>query len=86
LPEGKKVSNNIVDDLLLSANEFNIYGKSSLIEYNYRDNSRSGELLIQQIKSNPGDAYQTILKNKMQKLKQPQATAASDFNIKPVPK
>jgi hypothetical protein len=84
-PEGKKVSNNIVDDLLLSANEFNIYGKSSLIEYNYRDNNRSDELLIQQIKSNPGNAYQTILKNKMEKLKQPQ-TAASDFNIKPVPK
>lgn len=85
LPEAKKGSNNIVDDLLLSANEFNIYGKSSLIEYNYRDNNRPDELLIQQIKSNPGNAYQTILKKKMEKLKQPQ-TAASDFNIKPVPK
>jgi hypothetical protein len=85
LPDGKKVSNNIVDELLLSANEFNIYGKSALIEYNYHDNNQTDELLIQQIKSNPGNAYQTILKNKMQKLKQPQATS-SDFNIKPVPK
>lgn len=85
LPVGKKVSNNIVDELLLSANEFNIYGKSTLIEYNYRNNSRSDELLIQQIKSNPGNAYKTILKNKMEKLKQPQS-ATSDFNIKPVPK
>ena len=82
---GRKISNNIVDELLLSANEFNIYGKSSLIEYNYRDNNRANELLIQQIKANPNNAYQTILKNRLEKLKQPQA-AISDFNVKPVPK
>jgi hypothetical protein len=81
----KKISNNIVDELLLSANEFNIYGKSTLIEYNRQDNTLSNDLLIQQIKINPGNAYQTILKNKLQKLKEPQ-TPASDFNIKPVPK
>jgi hypothetical protein len=85
LPDGKNISNNIVDELLLSANEFNIYGKSSLIEYNYKDNNRSSELLIQQIKANPDNAYQTILKNKLEKLKQPQASTP-DFNVKPVPK
>ena len=85
MPDGKRASNNIVDELLLSANEFNIYGKSSLIEHNYRDNEPIGELLIQQIKTNPKNAYQAILKNKLNKLKQPQASS-SDFNVKPVPK
>ena len=85
LPNGKGVSNNIVDELLLSANEFNIYGKSSLIEYNYKGNNRTSELLLQQIKANPDDAYQEILENKLQKLKQGKSST-SDFNIKPVPK
>jgi len=84
-PDGRKISNNIVDELLLSANEFNIYGKSSLIEYNYRDNEPANEFLIQQIKTNPDNAYRTILKRKLEKLKQPQ-TSASDFSVKPVPK
>lgn len=81
----RKLSNNIIDELLLSANEFNIYGKSSLIEYNSRDNNQTGTLLIQQIKNNPDNAYQNILKRKLEKLKQPQASA-SDFSVKPVPK
>ena len=55
------------------------------MEYNYRDNEPNGELLIQQIKTNPQNAYQAILKNKLKKLKQPQASS-SDFNVKPVPK
>ena len=83
--DGRKISNNIVDELLLSANEFNIYGKSSLIEYNYKNNKPGNELLIQQIKTNPDNAYQTILKRKLEKLKQPQAST-SDFSVKPVPK
>jgi len=74
-----------VDELLLSANEFNIYGKSSLIEFNYKDNEPANELLIQQIKTNPDNAYQTILKRKLEKLKQPQGPT-SDFTVKPVPK
>jgi hypothetical protein len=81
----KKVFNNIVDELLLSANEFNIYGKSSFIEYNYHDNNAAGELLIRQIKANPEKAYQAILKNKIKKIRQ-QQTVSDDFNIKPVPK
>lgn len=85
LPNGKGVSNNIVDELLLSANEFNIYGKSSLIEYNYKGNNRTSELLLQQIKANPDDAYQEILENKLQTLKQGKSST-SDFNVKPVPK
>ena len=85
LPNTKGVSNNIVDELLLSANEFNIYGKSSLIEYNYKGDNRTNELLIQQIKINPDNAYQVILKNKLQKLKQPKSST-SDFIVKPVPK
>ena len=84
-PNGKKVSNNIVDELLLSANDLNIYGKSTLIEYNYRDNEPIGDLLIQQIKADPKKAYQIILKNKLDKLKRAQQTI-SDFNVKPVPK
>lgn len=85
LPNGRGVSNNIVDELLLSANEFNIYGKSTLIGYGYRDNNRNSELLIQQIKANPDDAYQEILKNKLQTIKQTKSST-SDFNVKPVPK
>jgi hypothetical protein len=85
LPNTRRVSNNIVDELLLSANEFNIYGKSSLIEYNYKEDKRTSELLLQQIKANPDNAYQAILKNKLQKLRQPKS-AISDFNVKPVPK
>lgn len=77
---GSKVSNNIVNELLLSANDFNIYGKSTLIEYN----TRANESLLQQIKANPGNAYQNILKNKLDKLKQPQ-TSGEGFNVKPVP-
>ena len=85
LPTGREVSNNIVDELLLSANEFNIYGKSSLIEYNYKEDARANELLIQQIKADPDNTYQAILKNKLQILKQ-QKNSTSDFNVKPVPK
>jgi hypothetical protein len=84
LPAEEKVSHNIIDELLLSANEFNIYGKSTLIEYNYKDKS-TNEFLIRQIKSDPDNAYQTILKNKLGKLKQPKAST-SDFTVKPVPK
>ncbi|MBL7702547.1 MAG: hypothetical protein JNM14_09865 [Ferruginibacter sp.] len=85
LQEGKKGYNNLVDELLLSANEFNIYGKSSFIEYNYRDDNSTNELLIGQIKTNPEKAYQTILKNKIKRLKQ-QQPVSPDFNVKPVPK
>ncbi len=85
LPTAKGGSNNIVDELLLSANEFNIYGKSSLIEYNYKGDNRANELLIQQIKADPDNTYQTILKNKLQILKQSK-NSTLDFNVKPVPK
>ena len=81
----RKLSNNIIDELLLSANEFNIYGKSSLIEYNSRDQKQADAFLIQQIKTNPDNAYQNILKRKLEKLKQPPA-GGSDFSVKPVPK
>ena len=84
LPTGRGGSNNIVDELLLSANEFNIYGKSSIIEYNYKGDNRANEL-IQQIKADPDNTYQTILKNKLQILKQPK-NSTFDFNVKPVPK
>ena len=85
MPNENRTSNNIVDDLLLSANELNIYGKSSLLEHNYMDNEPADELLIQQIKTNPKNAYQVILKNKLDKLQQTQE-ATTDFNVKPVPK
>lgn len=84
MPNARKLSGNIVDELLLSANEFNIYGKSSLIEYKYPENRPDNEL-IQQIKTNPDNAYQAILKRKLERLKQPQSSA-TDFTIKPVPK
>lgn len=84
-PDRTKTYDNIVDELLLSANELKIYGKSSIIEYNYKDNRITDELLIQQIKANPDKAYKTILKNKLDNLKNPK-TPVSDFNIKPVPK
>ena len=85
MPTGRVGSNDIVDELLLSANEFNIYGKSSLIEYNYKGDKQANELLIQQIKADPDNTYQTILKNKLQILKQSK-NSTFDFNIKPVPK
>jgi hypothetical protein len=78
-------SDNIVNELLLSANELNIYGNGSFLDYNYRDNNQPGDLLIQQIKINPNRAYQTILKNKLEKLNK-QHSSPSDFYIKPVPK
>lgn len=81
----KRGDNNLVDELLLSANEFNIYGKSSLIGSNYRNENTDDELIIRQIKANPEKAYQAILRNKIKRLKQ-QQTTSSDFNIKPVPK
>jgi hypothetical protein len=84
-PDGKKTYNDIVDELLLSANELKIYGKSSIIEHNYKDNRITDELLIQQIKANPGKAYKTILRNKLDNLNN-RKTAVSDFNVKPVPK
>lgn len=84
-PVDKKTYNDIVDELLLSANELKIYGKSSIIEYNYKDNSITNESLIQQIKANPGKAYNTILKNKLDNLNK-RKSPVSDFNVKPVPK
>ncbi|MFZ1451922.1 MAG: hypothetical protein WAT20_04425 [Ferruginibacter sp.] len=81
----KKTYNDIVDELLLSANELKIYGKSSIIEYNYKDNSITDESLIQQIKADPGKAYNTILKNKLDNLNK-RKSPVSDFNVKPVPK
>jgi hypothetical protein len=42
-------------------------------------------LLFLQIKTNPDKAYQTILKDKLEKLKHRQ-TPKTDFNIRPVPK
>ncbi len=84
-PVDKKTYNDIVDELLLSANELKIYGKSSIIEYNYKDNSITDESLIQQIKANPGKVYNTILKNKLDNLNK-RKSPVSDFNVKPVPK
>jgi hypothetical protein len=81
----KNTSNNIVDELLLSANELNIYGKSSLIGYHDKENLAEADLLIQQIKTDPDKAYQSILKRKLEKLKLKQ-TPKSDFYIRPVPK
>ena len=72
-------------ELLLSANELKIYGKNSIIEYNYKDNSITDESLIQQIKVNPGKVYNTILKNKLDNLNK-RKSPVSDFNVKPVPK
>lgn len=77
-------SDNIVNQLLLSANELNIYGKSSLIEYSVNSTTPSDEILLEQIKINPDNAYKKILKNKLDKLKQQPST--SDFNVKSVPK
>jgi hypothetical protein len=76
-------SSNIINELMLSANELNIYGKSSLIEYNNLDQPGTGELL-QQIKNSPENAYKTILKNKLEKLNH--LSSAGDFYVKPIPK
>jgi hypothetical protein len=85
LPNVKNSNGNIVDELLLSANELNIYGKSSFIEYNYKGSVISSDYLIQNFKNNPKNAYQVILKNKMEKLKS-RKPSTSDFIIRPVPK
>ena len=77
-------SNNIVNELMLSANELNIYGKSSLIEFNNLDENSANELLIQQLKSNPENLYKTILKNKLEKLKPRELP--TDFFVRPVPR
>ncbi|MBK8609948.1 MAG: hypothetical protein IPL84_08370 [Chitinophagaceae bacterium] len=83
--EGKnKATDKLVNDLLLSANELSIYGKSSLIEYN-KDDVQQAKSLMEEIKTNPDKAYQTILKNKLKHLKKGRASG-SDFNVKPVPK
>ncbi len=79
------MSGKIVNELLLSANELNIYGSSSLIGYKAIDLDPGEELIINQIKANPQNAYQKILRNKLNKLKQRQ-TSTDDFNVKPVPK
>lgn len=76
---------NIVNELLLSANELNIYGSSSLIEYTVKNSRLTDTVLFDQIKTNPEKVYQQILKNKFDKLKQ-QKTSSSDFSVKPVPK
>ena len=79
----ENASNNIVNELMLSANELNIYGKSSLIEFNNNEPA-TAELLLQQIKNNPENAYRTILKNKLEKLNHRSST--EDFYVKPIPK
>ncbi|MFZ1783740.1 MAG: hypothetical protein WAU23_00955 [Ferruginibacter sp.] len=83
LNEKSKATNDIVNDLLLSANELTIYGKSSLIEYN-KDGVKT-DMLLEEIKADPAKAYQRILKNKLNNLKR-KASAVPDFYVKPVPK
>ena len=82
--ENVDATNNIVNELLLSANELNIYGKSSLIEYNNRYEPETAELIREQIKTNPEKAYSEILKNKLKNLKRKSGDA--DFSVKPIPK
>ena len=82
--ENVDATNNIVNELLLSANELNIYGESSLIEYNNRYESEPSQLILEQIKTNPAKAYSTILKNKLNKLKS--KSGETDFSVKPIPK
>lgn len=77
-------ANNIVNELLLSANDLHIYGKSAFIDYSRNNNTETAQFL-EQVKTNPGNAYQTMLKNKIHKLKQKQAPAP-DFSVRPVPK
>jgi hypothetical protein len=78
-------SDNIVNDLMLSANDLNIYGKSSLIGYKNNTEPTATDLLLQQVKNNPENAYQAILKNKIEKLNH-KAPSSNDFYIKPTPK
>ncbi|MFN8244269.1 MAG: hypothetical protein U0X40_09490 [Ferruginibacter sp.] len=77
-------STDIVNELLLSANELNIYGKSSLIEVNRHEEGPAVSLL-QQLRTNPENAYRTILRNKIEKLNTVKA-GDRDFSVKPVPK
>ena len=78
-------SNNIVNELLLSAHEFNIYGKSSIIGLNRHGEAADANAIIQQIRMNPENAYREILHDKIEKLKTAK-TDDNDFSIKPVPK
>ena len=77
-------SNNIVNELMLSANELNIYGKSSPMEFNNRNETTGTGSLLQQIKYDPENAYKTIFKNKLEQLNH--RPASPDFYVKPVPK
>jgi len=81
----RNTGDNIVNELLLSANELNIYGESSLIDNKYKESKNRTDVLLEQIKSNPVNAYQAILKKKLNKLKK-QQSSAPDFYVKPVPK
>lgn len=77
-------STDIVNELLLSANELNIYGKSSLMEVNRHEEGPSASLLLQ-LRTNPENAYRTILRNKIEKLNIAK-NGDKDFSVKPVPK
>jgi hypothetical protein len=77
-----EVSGNIVNELLLSANELNISG-STLISPGYKNYLKNDQFLNSSGKKSPEKIYNDILLRKLEKVTRKSST--SDFTIKPVP-
>jgi hypothetical protein len=78
---GSNASGNIVNELLLSAQDLNISGTNNLITFNYKDN---GPSLNEQIRNDPEKLYRNIFNRKLEKLGN--RSPESDFYIRQVPK
>lgn len=74
-------SANLVNELLLSANELSIYGRSGMIDLKYR---RTKDSVSAEIRPDPVRIYNAILSRKLNKLNE--RKGSTDFFIKPVPK
>jgi hypothetical protein len=75
----EKADYKIVSDLLLSASELNISRNMGMIDFNNKD---TGLLLTEEMKTNPEQVYNRILRRKLENIR----SRNTDFSVKPVPK
>jgi len=79
---GSNASSNIVSELLLSAEEFNISG-TTLVSPGYKISKLDNPLLSPENQKNKEQVYNAIFKRKLENATR--QTASPGFTIKPVP-
>jgi hypothetical protein len=80
---GSDISGNIVNELLLSANELNISGSSTLISPAFKKSIMEDQSSANSGKKNTEKVYNAILLRKLAKVTR--KSSSSEFAVKPVP-